>query len=96
MGLFGIIEGVIFFVVVDLVCVILLNMVGGVVVVVLVGMFGVYDVVMYGGLIVGVFGVCKFLFGFFMVIFIGVLVMVFMFLVFKRIIVCKKDCVVIV
>ena len=91
MGLFGITEGAIPFAAADPARVIPSNMVGGAVAAVLAGMFGVHDVVMHGGPIVGVLGACKPLLGFFTAILIGALVTAFMSLALKRIAARKKD-----
>ena len=91
MGLFGITEGAIPFAAADPARVIPSNMVGGAVAAVLAGMFGVHDVVMHGGPIVGVLGACKPLLGFFTAILIGALVTAFMSLALKRITARKKD-----
>ena len=91
MGLFGITEGAIPFAAADPARVIPSNMVGGAVAAVLAGMFGVHDVVMHGGPIVGVLGACKPLLGFFAAILIGACVTAFMSLALKRIAARKKD-----
>ena len=91
MGLFGITEGAIPFAAADPARVIPSNMVGGAVAAVLAGMFGVHDVVMHGGPIVGALGACKPLLGFFAAILVGALVTAFMSLALKRISARKKD-----
>ncbi|BCQ03822.1 hypothetical protein TPCV4_22660 [Cutibacterium avidum] len=91
MGLFGITEGAIPFAAADPARVIPSNMVGGAVAAVLAGMFGVHDVVMHGGPIVGVFGACSPILGFFAAIIIGALVTAFMSLALKKAAARKKE-----
>ena len=91
MGLFGITEGAIPFAAADPARVIPSNMVGGAVAAVLAGMFGVHDVVMHGGPIVGVLGACSPILGFFAAIIIGALVTAFMSLALKKAAARKKE-----
>lgn len=58
---------------------------------VLAGMFGVHDVVMHGGPIVGVLGACSPIVGFFAAIIIGALVTAFMSLALKKAAARKKE-----